>query len=710
MTLADAIPAQQPSLASSYRLAVIGPCPNAASFDSREPFAGAVGATLWGELGRAGVPRQACYATNLSPTPQWQVVAEYLDGIKADLDAFRPNLVLLLGQQALNMFLSGKSRLSDWRGSVFLADSFLPGQKCLATHHPTAAYADYTLMPLVRYDFKRAADESAVAGFSAPVREFRTEVSASLAVLLLSQLRPAEPLAIDIEGGVDGLRCISFSQDPATGFIVPWDGWTIEEQCMVAPALAKVLGDPAIPKVLQNSLYDNFVLSYIYRMPVRGVVHDTMLSGWELYPELPKSLAVQASIWTREPFWKHQQGSPDRRTLWAYCCRDSAVTLEIAWAHERVLAKSPGALAHYQFNVSLLAPLLYLELRGMAYDAEAAAQTHCATLMTMGAIQGLIDEAAGAPVNLHSPRQLCTVLYKKLGYPAQHPRVGRKVDLSRWTADSDALAALQRIRPLDPLLAWTVEWKRLDRLREALAAQPDTDGRLRCSYNVVGDEAGRMKCYPSPTGTGADINLLPRDLFRADPGMLLFECTWPCGEAATLEAHYRRLGSPAAHRQWVKDQLLSKGTLPCASGHVRTFFGRRDSAATLADALAHEPAANLAYAVNRSLLALWLDPANRAAGAHGPDLAGDHRDDGGSGSASALPPGVGLDRLGALVVEPLHVWHGGLLVQGSADRREWIGAKLREWTSVPLTIAGQQVVLPCAVSCGPSWGSLEPIQ
>ena len=281
MTLADVIPAQRPSLASSYKLAILGPCPNAASFDSHEPFAGAVGATLWGELGRAGVPRQACYASNLSPTPQWQVNHEYQAGIRLDLVAFRPNLVLLLGQQALSRFLLGKSRLGDWRGSVFLADSFMPGQKCLATYHPTSVYADYTLMPLLRFDLKRAADESADSRFENPVREFRTEVEPSMAVLLLQSLQRDVLVAIDIEGGVDGLRCISFSQDPSTGFIVPWDGWTFEEQCMVAPALARVLGDPAIPKVLQNSLYDNFVMTWTLpdADPWRGARHDAQRMG-----------------------------------------------------------------------------------------------------------------------------------------------------------------------------------------------------------------------------------------------------------------------------------------------------------------------------------------------------------------------------------------------------------------------------------------------
>lgn len=57
-------------------------------------------------------------------------------------------------------------------------------------------------------------------------------------------------------------------------------------------------------------------------------------------------------------------------TLHRYCCKDSSVTHEISgkltkWLHS-------GALEHYKFNVSLLNPLLYMELRGIRYDSKLA--------------------------------------------------------------------------------------------------------------------------------------------------------------------------------------------------------------------------------------------------------------------------------------------------------------------------------------------------
>jgi len=68
--------------------------------------------------------------------------------------------------------------------------------------------------------------------------------------------------------------------------------------------LARVLEDPNIPKILQNSLYDTFVLHWSYHIRVRNVVDDTMLKHWSLYAELKKSLALQTSIYTREPYYK----------------------------------------------------------------------------------------------------------------------------------------------------------------------------------------------------------------------------------------------------------------------------------------------------------------------------------------------------------------------------------------------------------------------
>ena len=120
-----------------------------------------------------------------------------------------------------------------------------------------------------------------------------------------------------------------------------------------------------VPKVLQNSLYDNFVLSYGFGILIRNVVEDTMLKGWEIYSELPKGLGVQASIWTREPYYKFERKSDDSDILYRYCAKDSTVTLEICQNQDRFWK---FGLTHYHKNEML--NRLYMELRGIKYDQE----------------------------------------------------------------------------------------------------------------------------------------------------------------------------------------------------------------------------------------------------------------------------------------------------------------------------------------------------
>jgi len=66
---------------------------------------------------------------------------------------------------------------------------------------------------------------------------------------------------------------------------------------------------------------------------------DTAAAHRVIYPELPRSLAYLASIYTLEPYWKDERkdsqdkdfGVPkDSDKFWRYCAMDSAVTHELA--------------------------------------------------------------------------------------------------------------------------------------------------------------------------------------------------------------------------------------------------------------------------------------------------------------------------------------------------------------------------------------------
>ena len=346
------VPNKFPAYPTSYRIAIIGEFPSNDDTTFGQPFMGTSGRFLSALLSRAGISRDGCFLGNIS---QYQVAGAVLsmtsteaaDGmyqLGQDLKAFKPNLVVLLGNASLHaakaygteMGKRPEYPVSKWRGSLFLAPMDggpFAGYKCMATYLPAYCLRDYESVPLLQFDLKKAFREGKTPLLNLPNRNITIEYDETKIIAALQTLRHNQrAVALDIEGGIDCMSCVSFADTPETAFIVPIfnkaGDWLITAQTW--RELALTLEDPNVPKVLQNSLYDRFVLHYSYGIRVQGVLHDTMLKHWELYSELEKNLGVQTSIYTDEPFYKGDRKSDDDRTFYEYCCRDSAVTLEIS--------------------------------------------------------------------------------------------------------------------------------------------------------------------------------------------------------------------------------------------------------------------------------------------------------------------------------------------------------------------------------------------
>lgn len=402
------VPNIKPKLSNAqYKLAIIGEAPGKDEIDQGKPFVGYSGRTLDNFLSKFGILRDACFIGNVCQhrPPANKIAAFDWDGpeiqggletLTSELLSFRPNCVLLLGGSALHAFkedykLQVKKRktpdglafafpnpIGDWRGSKFLAQSIIPGTKCIASYHPAACLRNYSWSPYLLMDIRRAFDESRTPELVLPKRTLCISLSYEQLVDKLRSIKEQKPLiSVDIEGGIGTMSCLSIATAADYSFIVPIahrDGKSfyesIDQEVQILTLLADIFGDPAIPKVLQNSLYDLFVLQYSYKIIFRGVVDDTMLEHWELHSELEKSLGVQASLYTDEPFYKSERTSDDRDTFWEYCCKDSAVTFEI---HEKLKKwLGPSSQQHYQFNRVLLRPLLYMGLKGIKFDVPAA--------------------------------------------------------------------------------------------------------------------------------------------------------------------------------------------------------------------------------------------------------------------------------------------------------------------------------------------------
>ena len=74
-------------------------------------------------------------------------------------------------------------------------------------------------------------------------------------------------------------------------------------------------------------------------------------------------------------------------------------------------------------------------------------------------------------------------------------------------ADQISDAVLDEFLAYDPhsKVACALGWKKLEGVRKQLELKTDRDSRIRCSYNLVGTETGRLSCSGSVTGSGTNL-------------------------------------------------------------------------------------------------------------------------------------------------------------------------------------------------------------
>jgi uracil-DNA glycosylase len=547
---------------SGYRIAIIGEAPGEDEENWRRPFVGKSGSFLTSILHDVGIDRQACLMGNVCQVRppanrieafSWtgEEISYGLTQLGNDLRRFRPNICVLLGNTPLRAALGDKQKISTWRGSLFecsIVGSPFFGYKCISSLHPAFILREWSGYPLLKFDLKRALDEGSSPSLFLPHRELITNYDAGTLCYIMDTWPTGQRCGVDIEGGLERWPCVSLAARPTKSITIAW--WRLNEgdHARVLRSFAQLMFRRDVPKVLQNSLYDNFVLSYGFGIPIRNVAEDVMLKGWEIYSELPKGLGVQASIWTREPYYKFERKSDDSDVLYRYCAKDSAVTIEICHNQDNVLQGS--GLTHYRKNVEMLNPLLYMELRGIKYDKENVEQKLKKTKDEITEVGESLCEIAGTELRgakgSLSSKRLASALYDKLGYPKQYKKeFGRKTE--KLTTDVEALLTLRRRLPTDKFLSGVLKHRHLEGLIETLGIKCDPDDRVRCGYNVVGTETGRLTCYTSPTGAGANLQTITKKLrsnYIADQDCEMFQCDLAGADGWTVAAHCKKLGDP----------------------------------------------------------------------------------------------------------------------------------------------------------------------
>lgn len=175
--------------------------------------------------------------------------------------------------------------------------------------------------------------------------------------------------------------------------------------------------------VVHNSLFDLFILSWKYRIPVSGDVFDTMLCQHRCYPEIEKSLGHAIALWTWREYHKDMAAfdipktAEQEYTLWQYNALDVAGMRDVYYEQLEYIKGDSGLLASVQQANDSVYPYLCAMLHGIAYNElkllaySASINRRLRQLLRIGRIlSGLSD------FNPNSSQQAINFFHKKLGY------------------------------------------------------------------------------------------------------------------------------------------------------------------------------------------------------------------------------------------------------------------------------------------------------
>jgi hypothetical protein len=264
------------------------------------------------------------------------------------------------------------------------------------------------------------------------------------------------------------------------------------------------------------------------------------------------------------------QGAAARRKTLLNACHESQARLNglsgrgFKWTSRNEITNAAIALMGFKKqNYFSVRQLVGNCLKSLFEDA-ARLQQLLTTPAPSLAVMGEIENLCGVSLNVGSSKQFIPYLYEELQLPVKYKAQPRgSTEPPAPTADYEALLNLskdcQRVPndPRLPIIHTAIEIRALETRAQMLAISADKDRRIRCGYNIVGSNTGRITCYESPTGSGYNLQTIPnyhskteapggilgdRDLFLADEDHWFFQCDLSGADGWTVAAYSAMLG------------------------------------------------------------------------------------------------------------------------------------------------------------------------
>ena len=580
------------------RIVLVGEAPGVQEEKAGRPFVGPSGQVLERWWASVGLARDRVYVTNVLSqrppenkircVPAREVMAQTkkLHQRIARLDD--PWVIVPTGNTALRA-LVGKASITKHRGSVY-AYRDLNGRviKVIPTLHPASVFRNPYHARRCVGDWQRIATDSQFRELRLPEREHVIRPSLDdLDEFVAAVEQHATTLSIDIETPGNRIACVGFSYDPRFSVTIPTGPgyWGSRQKAASAWYVIRSLCENAVPKVLQNGLFDWYWLERSAGIKLNAFWYDTMAMHHALDAGDDHDLAYLASRFTRQPFWKDEAKDPEEIKKYAsnfdalltYNGIDACVQRELFDVLFGMLVER-GRLDFYLRHYGKMLPRLHqLSCHGVRVDQDARARHFAAARTTADEALAALAAHVGAP--LHTKKGLSNQRLQYLLYggkaPAQKWKGGVKKDGTPKKVPKYELARLECVRILERSLTMPVQYKRdkstgelkvtVDEtaIRKLLKRYPtrfgtvakwlltvrrqskiaeqtdahavDPDGRIRSGY-TFSPENGRFSFKKNHMGTGVNAQNQDRklrDQFVADEGMFLFEA-----DASQIESRY----------------------------------------------------------------------------------------------------------------------------------------------------------------------------
>jgi DNA polymerase-1 len=261
-----------------------------------------------------------------------------------------------------------------------------------------------------------------------------------------------------------------------------------------------------------------------------------MLAHHLLYPEFDHDLGFITSIYTREPYYKHEI----RTTRWEYNCKDASYTYE---AYEGLLQelKQTNQLDYFNEHVmSLIRPIMQMQDAGFVIDQPALSATRRRLELERDYLQLLLEKEVGFPINVRSGPDLRRLLYDDLRLPikkrtkkAQAPATDEELIRTFMFDFSQHAAVLKLVLDVR---------ERRTMLSGFLNLATSEDGRYKANYLIHGTKSGRLSSRGRGEGPQLqNIPLMARKMFVASPGHKLIQ-----GDLKRAEAMFVAFDSQSA--------------------------------------------------------------------------------------------------------------------------------------------------------------------